>query len=89
MLRLGNGHLSCLDYIRHKSRQLMRMKLRKDQEFQIGRLSLSLMITEKSNSLIILSNIMPFSFYRTQPICFVLALRSPLDSRVLVSFVMN
>ncbi|RNA30887.1 hypothetical protein BpHYR1_015569 [Brachionus plicatilis] len=35
----------------------------------IGRLSL---ITEKSYSLIILSNIMPFSFSPTQPICFVL-----------------
>ncbi|RNA20130.1 hypothetical protein BpHYR1_013610 [Brachionus plicatilis] len=40
----------------------------------IGRLSL---ITEKSNSLIILSNIMLFSFSPTQPICFVLAFRSP------------
>ncbi|RNA42441.1 hypothetical protein BpHYR1_052315 [Brachionus plicatilis] len=39
-----------------------------------GRFSL---ITEKSNSLIILSDIMPFSFSPTQPICFVLALRSP------------
>ncbi|RNA09505.1 hypothetical protein BpHYR1_018464 [Brachionus plicatilis] len=43
------------------------MKLRKGQEFQIGRLSL---ITEKSNSLIILSNIMPFSFSPTLfPLC--------------------
>ncbi|RNA35951.1 hypothetical protein BpHYR1_012821 [Brachionus plicatilis] len=59
MLRLGNGRLSCLDYLSNKV---------------VGRLSL---ITEKSNSLIILSNIMPFSFSPTQPIFFVLALRSP------------
>ncbi|RMZ94809.1 hypothetical protein BpHYR1_002720 [Brachionus plicatilis] len=50
------------------------MKLKKGQEFQIGRLSL---ITEKSNSLIILSNIMPFIFFPTQPICLILAFRSP------------